>query len=711
MPATPTDRLYGLTTSVAVKPPVFISADSNIILFGEQTITSVTPAATKTVTTTKGMRVLIRGQINPVENGIWEAMPAAWVRAPDFNGARDVVDGTLVFSVDGDCWQVEGTDQIRIGYDPITFRTTYPFEANLNIFQRSLRVPESVVPELPPVAERSNKLLAFNGMGQPITVLPESGSASDVMIELAKPTGAGLIGYENTTVERVLNSEVFIDYFAPVLDYGPILNAAQQTGALGGTIKMRGDRYPLATTATRRAGWTIEGVGPYATELFWTGGSDPMIKNEQVVLQSRSGQTIGNNSGQYHTSLQDIALIGNGLGVGLLRGEGWFDRMVRVIIEGFDVGQQDGLGTSNVTGCYWCRNDQVWYRNNRVNLRVTDYSNLNTWANCRFSGATNWDVEFIEPSTPLTLGMQGNRFEDCEFASSDSVYLGARIFDLNFHNPYFEQPGYSVYDGTSHSKGSVTFTGTPKFFGSQSVKNKIVVGYNGGNCQNWSFQNLKTNLGKGVGAPSTMQVIDMGPNANYFSTYHPVLTGVAGWELTQPGNLSKLKMQLYDVDGKSVLQMKSLSTERSIANAHHTVVDYTLTSNIGVDLFEKGVDVGELTTTWFTVAEVPDFAVAFAHAAFHYELTIGGRNPTSNNVKAAFLCGEVHGANGTIGGFFEVFNRQSGSAQITVEHQVIQSGTSLLVQIRKSLASTATFDQVYCAVESKAAGKFTELAI
>ena len=512
-------------------------------------------------------------------------------------------------------------------------------------------------------------------------------------------------------VKHILDIEVFIDHFAPVLDYGPIINAAQQTGSLGGIIRLRGERYPVITPITRRAGWKIVGVGPYATELAWGGGNEPMIKNEQVVLQSSDGKSIGNSSGQYHTSLEDIALIGNGTGTGLLRGEGWWDRMVRVIIEGFDVGEQDGLGTSNVTGCYWCRNEQVWYRNNRVNLRVTDYSNLNTWANCRFSGATDWDIEFIDPTNPLTLGMQGNRFEDCEFASPDSVYLGARIFDLNFHNPYFEQSGYAVYDGTSHSKGSVTFTGTTKIFGSQSVKNKIVAGRNGGNCQNWSFQNLKTNLGKGAGAPATMQVVDMGPTANYFSAFHPVLTGVAGWELTQPENFSKLKMQLFDVNGKSILQMASLSTGKSIANAHHTVVDYTLTSNIGVDLFEKGVDVGELTTTWFTVVEVPDFAVSFAHAAFHYELTIGGRNPASNNVKAAFLGGEIHGVNGAIGGFTEVFNRQSGSAQITVEHQVIQSGSSLLVQIRKSVSSTAVFDQVYCAVESKTVGKFTELAV
>ncbi|USX29928.1 phage tail fiber protein [Enterobacter sp. Z1] len=61
---------------------------------------------------------------------------------------------------------------------------------------RTLRVPESVVSILPPADQRANKLLAFNALGQPITVVPQSGSASDVLIELAKPTGASHIGVQ-----------------------------------------------------------------------------------------------------------------------------------------------------------------------------------------------------------------------------------------------------------------------------------------------------------------------------------------------------------------------------------------------------------------------------------------------------------------------------------------------------------------------------------
>lgn len=72
-------------------------------------------------------------------------------------------------------------------------------------FVRTIRVPESSVNQLPTVSDRANKVLAFNNNGQPMSVLPQSGSATDVMIELAKPTGSTLIG---TTGGNTVQSEI-----------------------------------------------------------------------------------------------------------------------------------------------------------------------------------------------------------------------------------------------------------------------------------------------------------------------------------------------------------------------------------------------------------------------------------------------------------------------------------------------------------------------
>lgn len=533
---------------------------------------------------------------------------------------------------------------------------------------------------------------------------------SDISLreQLSGEKGASHIGLGNTTVERILSSEFFIDYFAPVLDYGPIFNAIMQSSAYGGKIKLRGERYPVLTTINRRAGWGIEGVGPYATELYWDGGDGALIQYDKILLKSRNGEVIGNKSGQYHTSLQKLSLIGNGKGLGLWRGEGWWDRVSEVIIEGFDIGQKDGIGYSNQSGCFWCVNDQVWYRNNRVNLHVTDGSNLNLWSMCRFSGATDWDIEFIEPTNAQVLGQQGNRFSDCEWASNNSIYLGAKIFDLNFHNPYFEQAGYAIYDGTSHVKGSVTFTGTPKFFGKKSVRNKIVAGHNGGSCQNWAFYNLKTNLGKGVGAPDINYLIDMGDGANYFSVIGPtVQTGADGWELTQESNYSRLKMQLFDVNGKSVLFAKSISSELLISNKSHVVVDYKNLRDVGVDIFEAGVSLGELNSSWQTVMTIPDFVIQYSFATLHCELTISGRNPTFNRIHSAHIGFELDSENGVIMNNAELYNRQTGTTNVHVEYRLLVNGETALVQVRNDSTSINNlYDQVYCAVEAKVAGKF-----
>ncbi|MGX8939351.1 right-handed parallel beta-helix repeat-containing protein [Symbiopectobacterium sp. Eva_TO] len=141
MPSTPEDRLFGITTSVAVKPAVAISADTNITLFGEQTITTTTTTGTHTVTTANGMRILVMGQANAVDNGIWIAGPATWRRAADFDGARDAINGTIVYTVYGEQWLVKGgkdAGEIRIGYDELSF---YP----VNIPDLTLRSTLSTI--------------------------------------------------------------------------------------------------------------------------------------------------------------------------------------------------------------------------------------------------------------------------------------------------------------------------------------------------------------------------------------------------------------------------------------------------------------------------------------------------------------------------------------------------------------------------------------
>lgn len=64
-------------------------------------------------------------------------------------------------------------------------------------FSRTLRVPEPIN-QLPDVDGRRNKMPAFDNSGNVIVITPPSGSASDVLIELAKPDGFKRIGQCNS---------------------------------------------------------------------------------------------------------------------------------------------------------------------------------------------------------------------------------------------------------------------------------------------------------------------------------------------------------------------------------------------------------------------------------------------------------------------------------------------------------------------------------
>src|SRR5574343_2049077 len=88
MPSTSTDRLAGLSTSVAIKPAVKAVATANVTLSGEQSISGFSVVS--------GDRVLLIAQTNGVDNGIWVVSTGAWTRALDFDGNRDVAPGTIV---------------------------------------------------------------------------------------------------------------------------------------------------------------------------------------------------------------------------------------------------------------------------------------------------------------------------------------------------------------------------------------------------------------------------------------------------------------------------------------------------------------------------------------------------------------------------------------------------------------------------------------
>ena len=124
------DRLKGVISTLAIKVPCKAVASSNITLSGEQTVSSVAVVT--------GDRVLVIAQTSSIDNGIYDVATTAWSRSPDFDGNRDIVNGTLITVQSGSSfvfYRVTSANPIIIGTDNITFEVVNsisdPFAAGI----------------------------------------------------------------------------------------------------------------------------------------------------------------------------------------------------------------------------------------------------------------------------------------------------------------------------------------------------------------------------------------------------------------------------------------------------------------------------------------------------------------------------------------------------------------------------------------------------
>ena len=124
--ATTQDRINGLLGDLGIKPPVLVATTAPITLSGEQTIDGVAIVAED--------RVLVKDQVDQTTNGIYYCQLSTWVRAPDFDGVRDCLQGTLVFVATGTAnartiWALSTVDPV-IGTSNLTFEQSVGLTAS-----------------------------------------------------------------------------------------------------------------------------------------------------------------------------------------------------------------------------------------------------------------------------------------------------------------------------------------------------------------------------------------------------------------------------------------------------------------------------------------------------------------------------------------------------------------------------------------------------
>lgn len=299
----------------------------------------------------------------------------------------------------------------------------------------SIRAPyPEQLDELPDAATRANKTLAFNATGQPTVLVPVSGSAADVLIQLASTAsasvGTGLLGWLRAATGAVAstlyawldwqNVHVFefmtlaqrIDVKARTntLDVSAAINAANAAVAAktcGGVLKFTDGLYRCTSAISIPDNVSWEGEN-----YPQTNGAGTTWASGVCIYKAHTGNAVsmvsGNNAGVIRRigiwSDKAIYAAGNGFVLGPAAGCRLIDCTVRTVKgDSFVIGNNTSASyTNTLENCYsnnpdgrnfvvagqWFRGDLIISDGGTIGFDVLSQANRWTVSRAHFEGYT-----------------------------------------------------------------------------------------------------------------------------------------------------------------------------------------------------------------------------------------------------------------------------------------------------------------------------------
>ena len=184
---------------------------------------------------------------------------------------------------------------------------------------RALRVPagEGPISPLPSASIRANKLVSFNALGQPVVIVPASGSAADVITQLGTNAGSSMIGIQpQGTLANIINTVTPEQWGAVangVFDCTSSIQAAIDYLATrgGGIVKLRAGVY-RADNILLKPKVVLEGQTKETTIIKardgWTGNAVVMTQG-YLTYKTDSATTVA--PACFSSGLREITIHGN----------------------------------------------------------------------------------------------------------------------------------------------------------------------------------------------------------------------------------------------------------------------------------------------------------------------------------------------------------------------------------------------------------------
>jgi len=478
-----TDRRLGLVGNTALKAPCDLATTANITLSGEQSIDG---------TTTSSSRVFVKNQTTTANNGIYDTSSGSWTRARDFDGAYDIVTGTIITVTGGTtnshtAWLVTNTGTITIGTTGLTFASAVFSDASSVGFLQAgtgaiARTMQSKEREIVSVTD-----FYANGV---------SGVAVD-------PTGV---------VDSTLGIQAAIDL---VGNYGAILfpqGVYKTTAALSISVTAIKLKLFSDTGAQINCAHTGHGINSYSTNENYGGHTfeNLRVQGPNVSYPNSAGELAGTSTGggiNIHDGTTTNAAAGYGITLRNVDVQGFlYGLRMRAALA---CNMYGGSIRFNQYGVYFdggqTNANHWWGTRIRENRIAGIWSAGTTGGSLTNATANGWHGVLLETNIPYRGDNPGGYSGGYPTAmdTSGTVGLGAYLYnsyDNVFDSDcYFENHNYSVVFAGSSDHNSVrggrmdgggNRVGGVRWVGAGAINNDLIDVHK--NCTINTEINLKT---------------------------------------------------------------------------------------------------------------------------------------------------------------------------------------------------------------------------